>query len=494
MTLDSIFSTKRVNPQEIDKIKSKIFAQHFTSLEIAQYMSSLISVEKKDYIRILDAGGGDGILSIAAIIQCVNLEYDNIHVKIYEIDKEMIKYIKYNFIQLTKSLTINKINLTYEIICQDFVLSRPDIKNKEKEFDVCIINPPYFKYKVATSPYSKKTQDLFKGDPNIYASFMGICINMLADNGQLISITPRSFTNGLYFKHFRQFITNNCSLNKVHIFNSRNKVFKNSSVLQETIICSFTKKSQISFIEIRSSESESDLDETLIRSYPSNLILNYTENDMTFNIPEDDLSADIMKKALSLDSDFSSSGYYISTGPVVEHRTKEYLVEKKNEIPLFRPHNISFMKTEWGDNHKKDISIIFSERTKKILLKNSIYVLIKRMSSKDEKKRLTAGIYNSLDNYEYIGFGNKLNYIGLKNEEMNIEEATGLSAVLNSTFMDNYFRCISGSTQVNATDIRLMKFPSRNIVKKIGTSIIKKSYSQDIIDKIVLLYLFEKEV
>jgi adenine-specific DNA-methyltransferase len=52
--------------------------------------------------------------------------------------------------------------------------------------------------------------------------------------------------------------------------------------------------------------------------------------------------------------------------------------------------------------------------------------------------------------------------------------------------MDKYFRCISGNTQVNATEIRVMKFPSRKQVKEIGKQVRKmKTVDPDKIDLIV---------
>lgn len=85
-----------------------------------------------------------------------------------------------------------------------------------------------------------------------------------------------------------------------------------------------------------------------------------------------------------------------------------------------------------------------------------------------------------------IGCENHLNYIGLSNGRLSLTEAYGIAALFNSTFMDRYFRCISGNTQVNATEIRLLKMPQRTVIRKLGQHVVKSgTYNQDVVDNIV---------
>lgn len=47
--------------------------------------------------------------------------------------------------------------------------------------------------------------------------------------------------------------------------------------------------------------------------------------------------------------------------------------------------------------------------------------------------------------------------------------ARGLALFLNTTAVDEYFRRFNGHTQVNATDLKLMQYPSRKVLIQLGT-------------------------
>ena len=55
---------------------------------------------------------------------------------------------------------------------------------------------------------------------------------------------------------------------------------------------------------------------------------------------------------------------------------------------------------------------------------------------------------------------------------------------LNSTAIDEYFRRFSGHTQVNATDLRLLRYPELDELRELGEWLQKQNrLTQELIDK-----------
>ncbi len=476
------------------KTTKKLLGQYFTHKITAEYMSTMIRPANASVVRILDAGAGAGILTTFAAIQCLKLGHKRVHAVLYEIDEDIFSKLKINMEHLTYVFKKQGCKFTFKIHNEDFVLTRPD--KTEEGFHISSINPPYFKYNSKTSPYAKATTDLYNGNPNIYASFMAIVSSCLAPNGQMVAIVPRSFTNGLYFKGFRQYMNRTMSLNKIHIFKSRNQVFEGSSVLQENIICYYTKHKQQTHIDICTSIGCKDLGQTEQNRYLAKQIIDKSTQYEIIRIPEALEEAKILNIVEKWPTNFQENGYFISTGPVVEYRAKKYITnskENKYSIPLLKMHNIKAFQTRWTGDHKKDAYFTLIDGCKKYVSKNQLYVILKRFSAKDEKRRLVAAVHNPQTiQSPLLAMENHINYIGRKNGLLNLFEAYGLATLFNSTLMDKYFRCLSGNTQVNATEIKLLKMPSIDIIQQIGELFLQNmETSQNKIDSIINFYLEE---
>jgi adenine-specific DNA-methyltransferase len=68
---------------------------------------------------------------------------------------------------------------------------------------------------------------------------------------------------------------------------------------------------------------------------------------------------------------------------------------------------------------------------------------------------------------------------------MEEDEAWGLSALLNSSLLDTYFRVSSGNTQVSATELRAIPLPPRATLLRIGRHARKLDDCYERLDDIV---------
>lgn len=466
--------------------------QYYTGDKTASYMASMLQPLHADEVRILDAGAGSGILTVAATLRCLEFGNRVIHAVLYELDEHALPHLQETMESLAGVCFEHGGHFTYEIRHRDFVLDRPD--RDEAPFDVSLINPPYFKYNSRTSPYAGATADLYKGNPNIYASFTAVVTATMSVDGQMVVIIPRSFANGLYFKGFRRYLNRAMSLKKIHIFRARNKVFKEHDVLQENVICAYRREAQSETIDICTSEGQEDLGSVSTSTYPTSLIIDTSSDHEIIRIPESREDARIIEAVEQWESSFQGNGYFISTGPVVEHRVRAFITSSQNHqgsVPLFRMHNVRAFTVSWSGEHKKDVRFCLVEGHEKHTSDNKPYVILKRFSSKDEKRRLVAGVSNPDEiGGKLIALENHLNYIGVENGNFDLFEAYGLAALMNSTLLDKYFRCLSGNTQVNATEIRMLKLPLRSTICKIGEAFLDRQCTdQGSIDNIVDAYV-----
>jgi adenine-specific DNA-methyltransferase len=123
-----------------------------------------------------------------------------------------------------------------------------------------------------------------------------------------------------------------------------------------------------------------------------------------------------------------------------------------------------------------------------LLVPNGVYVLVKRFTAKEERRRVVATVFRpegNLAGFSSVGFENHLNYFHRKGLPLEGALAEGLALYLNSTVVDSYFRQFSGHTQVNATDLRSLRYPSREQLCRLAASVGTVARDQAITDAAV---------
>lgn len=160
-------------------------------------------------------------------------------------------------------------------------------------------------------------------------------------------------------------------------------------------------------------------------------------------------------------------------------------------VPLLYPCHFNGGTVHWPKlDARKPNAILNNEETRPWLVKSGVYLLTKRFTSKEERRRLVACLFDPQDvDAEWVGFENHLNYFHAHGHGLDRNLAVGLFAFLNSTVVDQYFRRFSGHTQVNATDLRTLAYPDRKTLQAMGSELKQLDQPQDMLDTLVEKYL-----
>jgi adenine-specific DNA-methyltransferase len=170
----------------------------------------------------------------------------------------------------------------------------------------------------------------------------------------------------------------------------------------------------------------------------------------------------------------SDLGLTVSTGRVVDFRARDFLRQNPSDdtVPLIYPSHFNGGFIHWPKNGRKPNAIVSGPDTADLLVPAGIYVLVKRFTTKEETRRIVACIYDpDRISAPLVGFENHLNYFHARGGGLDMRLAKGLAAFLNSGMVDNYFRQFNGHTQVNATDLRSLKYPTRAQLLALGAAL-----------------------
>jgi adenine-specific DNA-methyltransferase len=306
---------------------------------------------------------------------------------------------------------------------------------------------------------------------NLYSAFVALAVALLAKGGQIVAIVPRSFCNGPYYRPFRDFILERTAIRHIHLFESRNKAFKDDQVLQENVILRLERSDLQGPVTITTSTDDSFSD-LATHEHPFERIIFPDDPERFIRIPTS-LDKSAIELSPAVRCTLTGLGINISTGPVVDFRLKEFLRDMPEEdtVPLVYPGHLSITGTVWPvQGFKKPNAIVRNEVTEKWFYPNGYYCAVRRFSSKEEKRRIVASVVEpeAFGDHTAVGFENHINLFHDNKRGLPEPLARGLAVFLNTTAVDQHFRRFNGHTQVNATDLKLMKYPSREALIELG--------------------------
>lgn len=479
-TLNEFVDVIRVDAgRRLEPDRRSAFGQFFTPAPVAALMASL-SQPTKNVLRVLDPGAGVGALTAALIARVCERANppSEIHVTAFELDARLLDDLRRVLDQSRDFAATRGVKVSYNVRDEDFIRAAVGHLNGGlfgaawPEFDVAILNPPYRKFRTDSVERSLM-REVGLETTNLYTAFVALALRSLVDGGELIAITPRSFCNGPYFTGFRRDMLDRGSLTNVHVFDSRSSAFSADDVLQENVVFRVVRGvGQADTVSVEWSESGREQD-TERRLLPFDQVVRPGDRDRFIHITPDEWDSRVADIVRALRGTLDTIGVQVSTGRVVDFRAKEHLrsdAEEGSTVPLIYPGHIQHGRVVWPrKDFRKPNALARNEDTGSLLTPTGTFVLVKRFSSKEERRRVVAAVFTpDAAPAEFVAFENHLNYYHRRGRGLPRKLAEGLAAFLNSTLLDTYFRQFNGHTQVNATDLRKLPYPTVEQLERIG--------------------------
>lgn len=495
--LEHVDSVRLEASSQLDEETRGELGQYMTPAPMARLMAGMFDSWPSS-VRLLDPGAGVGSLSAAFVehVCSANNRPEQVRIVAYELDQGLAEKLRATLEHCRELGRRVGTSVEYIVKNEDFVpaavraIGTELFGGTDDLFDFVITNPPYRKI-ASTSPTRSLLRSVGADSTNLYTAFLSLSHRLLKRNGEMVAITPRSFCNGAYFRPFRKELLQAVGLRRVHIFEARDVAFGDDGVLQENIIIHAKKGWTSSTIELRSSPSAAG--DLTIKTVKYADVVHPNDNQSFIRFTVDGVAEQVAERMRQLGCSLGDLGLNVSTGRVVDFRSSKHLLPNPTpgSAPLIYPSHFDGGVLQWPREFRKPNAIERVPETEALLVPAAVYVLTKRFSSKEERRRVVAALFDpEAFPSRPIGFENHLNYFHANGSGIDRAIAKGLVVFLNSTLLDEYFRQLSGHTQVNVTDLKNLAYPTTLQLRELGKAFKTRLPTQDEIDQHVSEVLF----
>ncbi|AMR26519.1 hypothetical protein A0257_04945 [Hymenobacter psoromatis] len=403
----------------------------------------------------------------------------------YDLDKQIQPFAQIILAHLTTWLAERGIELVARLHLTDFVLAHALVwqfpLSPPAVYDVVISNPPYFK--LGQHDPRNALAGSEQAQPNMYALFAVLAAKLTRPGGELLFLVPRSFSSGPYFSRFRRFALQQWRWTHFHLFHSRRSAFKKDAVLQETVLFKAVRhaggvptSAVAESVLITASTGLHDLAEATVFQPPLAALLGPERQGSLLFLPTDADEYALLARFRAWTHRLVDLGVGVSTGPVVAFRAADWLRDEPapNTLPLLWMDNVAPTggRLRWPIAARTKPQYLAADTPLAQLVPNRNYVLMRRISAKDDARRIVAAPYLAANwPASHVGLENKLNYLYARRGDLTLVQAIGLAALLSSRPYDQFFRLFNGNTQVSATEARELPVPAWPDIEALGTHV-----------------------
>jgi len=332
-------------------------------------------------------------------------------------------------------------------------------------FDIVIANPPYFVIRNSSPEkvvYEQTYSELKSGRMNIYQLFFGRA-SMLLNNatGIVVFIHPKTLLADAYLSATRKFLLNHFSSFTILNIVSRTNVF--DAVLQSVIVSLWTKSNK----PCRVAEVNTKQDISALR-YLTMQKEDFVCFDDTILVSANEIVYKIVKKCACIDK----ASLKFVTGSIEWNKYATHLSADMTSRSKRLVYGENIQRYFFAQSHKR-ISATFLSGKVSVPVLSKLAIFAQRTTAVEQPRRIIATIIDPAKFDTALVSENHTNVFVCDERDT----AYYILGVLNSRFMDFYFRLFNSNTQVSARELNQLPIPkiisaSKGVARNAPTKIV----------------------